>query len=155
MSSQVDRHSHLFSPTVLSFFLLLWVYYVVHKIPLQTFERLRLSHLIKRGQRSFFNTKTVFLPVTREIFLKTTRHKLTIVDELSINAEFKVEWVGFIHIGKISFTAAQQEALSLKKLENKNWYFFPRFDQFVTWRLKTSKTDVNYTGLLIVIGTTH
>lgn len=61
-----------------------------------------------------------------------------------------------MRIGEITFAAVQREALLFKdtKTTRAN-IFFSEFDQFVTLRLKTSKNDVNYTRILIVIRETH
>ncbi len=61
-----------------------------------------------------------------------------------------------MHIGKIIFTGSQQAAPLLKenKITTTDVSFF-KFDQFVMLRLQTSKTDVNYIGVLIVLEPTH
>ncbi len=56
----------------------------VHKIFLQTFEGPKLSLLIKSNKLSFSNTNTVCLLITREIFLKITKHQPTDGDKLNI-----------------------------------------------------------------------
>ncbi len=60
-----------------------------------------------------------------------------------------------MRIGKINFTAAQQAALSFKDTKVTRAHLSSEFDQFVTLRLKTSKTDLNHTGVLIVIMESH
>lgn len=61
-----------------------------------------------------------------------------------------------MRIGKIPFTAAQQAALLLKNTKvTRTVIYFSEFDQFVTLKLKTSKTYVNHTGVLIVMEATH
>ena len=61
-----------------------------------------------------------------------------------------------MRIGEITFIDAQN-GVSLFKVTKviRADISLSEFEQFVMLRLKTSKTDVNHTGVLIVIGATH
>lgn len=92
----------------------------------------------------------------RKFVLKITRHQPTDRGKMNINEVFKVVLESFIRIGKITFTVPQLVATSFQdtKVTRADWSF-PKFDQFVTLRLKTSNTDVNHTGVFIVIDLKH
>ncbi len=119
---------------------------------LKLFESPWLNFLIQDSKQGFLNTKAVCLPITREILLKITRHQTNNSDKLNIDITLKVEMAGIIPIGKTILTTAQQVIQLFKNLKvtRANILFF-KFDLFVTLRLITSKTDTNYTGVLIVI----
>lgn len=57
-----------------------------------------------------------------------------------------------MRINKIIFTAAQLSiSLSINIKMTKVDIFFSKFDQFVTLRLNTNKTNLNHVGILIVM----
>ncbi len=61
-----------------------------------------------------------------------------------------------MRIGETTFAAVQRETLLFKDTKSPRAnIFFSEFDQFVTLRLKTSKNDVDYTRILIVVRETH
>ncbi len=123
---------------------------------LQLFNKPGLSLLIKGDKQFFPNTKAVRLPITREIPLKITRHQLTDSDQPSIDVVFKIAWESFMRISRIIFTAAQQAALLFKDTKvTRVDISLSEFDQFVTLKLKTRKTSVNHTRVLIEIEAKH
>ncbi len=97
-----------------------------HNLALQSFEGPRLNFLIREDKRSFLQTKTVRLPITKEILLKITRYQPTDGDKLNIHVFFKVAWVRFMQIGIMTFTAAEREAPTFKdtKLARTDISFF-------------------------------
>ncbi len=85
------------------------------------------------------------------MILKITKHQQTDDDKLNIKSEFKVTYKGFIRIGEITFAVAQRAAPLFidTKVIRANISCF-ELNQSVTLRLKTSKTDINHTKVLIV-----
>ena len=74
-------------------------------------------------------------------------------NKLDINAVFKLAYEGLIHIGKITLTASQLAASSLNEIKvTRIDISFSKFYQFVMFRLKSDKTDINHTRVFTVIG---
>lgn len=123
---------------------------------LSQFKKSQLCFFLNGRKRFFPYIKAVCLPIMKENFFQVTRNKPTDGNKLNINAAFKTIWVGIMRIGKMIFTVVQNAALLFKDIQvtSVNIHFF-KFDQFVTLRLSTSKSVVNFTRILRVIGLTH
>lgn len=153
MKFQVDNKGQVFSGTILIYASSLRVQYFVQRMPLKTFHRLRPSFLIKISKLFFPHAKAIYLSIKKEILFKTPKHQLTDDNKLNIKSVFKVIQKDSLGIGKITFTAAQLATPSLKNTQGtKSEIFFSEFDQFVTLKIKTSKTGINHIRIVIVIG---
>ncbi len=133
--------------------MLLWAYHIHIRVLLPLIERPRFSFFITGDKWFLPCTKADRFSITKKIHLKITRYQLINEDKLDINGILKVEYEGFIHIGKITFKAAQLAAPSFNDIKvTRIDIFFSKFYQFVMLRLKSDKTDINYIRVFTVIG---
>lgn len=77
------------------------------------------------------------------------------VDELNIDTAFKVAWAGLLRLGEITYTGTELKKASFSQTKvTRSDISFAEEDQYAVLRLKRSKTDMEHTGVQIVLAAT-
>lgn len=100
--------------------------------------------------------KSKRLPITKDILEKITAQPIMSVDDCNIDTAFEIAWAGFLRLGEITYTSAE-----LKKKANFVDTHATRSDissaegnQYAVLRLKRSKTDIEHSGVQIILAAT-
>lgn len=81
--------------------------------------------------------------------------KSLLVTDLNIDITFKVAWVSFIRIGKLTYTIVEaKKVIFVKTNLIRSDIFFAKSDQYIILCLKRSKTDAEYIEILIILAAT-
>lgn len=80
-------------------------YHVDHHMPLEVFDIPRLVQIIKEGRILFPSVKSTHLPIIKNILKKIITQSIKSLEDLNINAAFKIAWAGFLRLGKITYIA--------------------------------------------------
>lgn len=101
--------------------------------------------LLLQGEKSFFpSTKAIRLPITKDILTSITSSPIQTINDLKLDAVFKVTWAGFMRLGEITYTETERGQVSFKDFHlTRSNITFSENDQYATLRLKRSKTDTN------------
>ena len=105
------------------------------------------------GGRSFFSfIKFLYLPIIKDILYIIRTSSLNFVNNFNLDTAFKIAWAGFMKLKKLIYTIAKKANLSFKNIHlTRSDITFSKQDQYAILRLKCSKTDTNYTGILIIL----
>ncbi len=114
-----------------------------------------MALIIKGGKRLFPSKKRNRLPVTKNILKEITKEEPFTVTNLNVDTAFNIAWTGFMRLGEITYTAteAKKSIFAETKLPRSD-ISFEEGDQYATLRLKRSKTDVEHTGVQIILAVT-
>ena len=131
-------------------------YHVDRNFPTHAFSSPRI-HRILSGARSLFpHIKKDRLPITKEILEKITSVIPISIEDLNIDTAFKVAWAGFLRMGEFTYTSAEAQARTFVDTKlTRSDITFSEGDQHAILRLKRSKTDVNHTGVEIILAATN
>lgn len=156
MGSTIAMQGKVKPDTVASYLSALRSWHVDHEYSLAPFEEPRLRILLQGGRSLFPSTKATRLPITREVLVALTSIQINNLNDLNLDTAFKVAWAGFMRLGELTYSDSDKKNPSFKDL------FLTRSDvkisennQYATLRLKRSKTDLNHTGVLIVLAATR
>ncbi len=74
------------------------------------------------------------------------------MNKLNLHIVFKVAWAGFMQLGEIIYTKAVKHYALFKNLHLTCFNItFSKNNQYTTLKLKWSKTDTTYTGVLAIL----
>ena len=86
---------------------------------------------------------------------KITKEEPPTVEYLNVDTAFKVACAGFMRMGELTYTAAELKKDSFKETKlTRSDISFSEGDQYAILRLKQSKTDVEHTGVQIILAAT-
>lgn len=156
MGSAISKQGQVQPDTVASYLSAIRSWHVDHEYSLVPFETLWIKLLLQGGKSLFPSTKAISLPITKDILSAITTIPPMTINDLNLDTAFKVAWAGFMRLGEITYTEPEKRADSFKDLHlTRSDITFSENDQYATWRLKRSKTDINHTGVLIMLATTN
>ena len=150
-----DRYQGQIKPdTLQSYVSALRSYHVDHGLPTSIFTSPKLDRLIQGARSLFRGPRRERLPITRELLTTVTPEPISI-DDLHVNAAFKLAFAGFLRMGE--FTHAKEREADIQAFAAAN---ICRSDvkfssDHVTIRLKRSKTDKQHQGISIVVAATQ
>ncbi len=99
--------------------------------------------------------KSTRLLITKDILEKITSQPTTTLEDCNIDTAFKIAWAGFLRLGKITYTAAERKKSTFVETHaTKSDISFAEGDQYTVLRLKQSKTDVEHSGVQIMLAAT-
>ncbi len=125
-------------------------------MPLEVCDAPRLAWIIKGGRTLFPSVKSTRLPITKDIFKKITAQPMKSLEDLNIDAVFKIAWVGFLRLGEITYTASELKKKStfVETHTTRSDISLAEGDQYAVLRLKRSKTDVDHSVVQIMLAAT-
>lgn len=92
------------------------------------------------------------MPITKDIFQKFISNKPINVTNLNINTIFKVAWTGFMRLGKLIYMATEAKKPIFKKTKLIRLdILLTKSNQYTILQLKQSKTNIEHTGIQIVL----
>lgn len=131
-------------------------YHIDRNFPLHAFSSPCLDRLLKGGRYIFPHSKRECLPITKDILEKITSTFPISIEELNIDTAFKVAWAGFLRMGEFTYTSMEAQACIFRDTKlTRSDITFSESDQHAIVRLKRSKTDLNHTGVEIILAATH
>ncbi len=114
-----------------------------------------MALIIKGGKRLFPSKKRNRLPITKEILEKITEEELLSMTDLNVDTASKVAWAGFMRMGELTYTAAEAKKATFAETSlTRSDISFAEGDQYAIVRLKQSKTDMEHTGVQIILAAT-
>ena len=153
--SILPKQGQIKPDTVASYLSALKSYHIDRQLSLKGFDDPRMALIIKGGKRLFPSKKKNRLPITKDILEKITIEEPLTVNDLNIDTAFKVAWAGFMRLGEITYTIAEAKKASFKDTKlTRSDISFAEGDQYAILRLKRSKTDVDHTGVQIMLAAT-
>lgn len=157
MGSTTPMQGQVKPDTMASYLSAIRSWHVDHEFSLAPFEAPRIRLLLQGGKSFFPSAKAVRLPITKDILTAlTSQISPDNINDLNLDAAFKVAWAGFMRLGELTYTHAEKIHSSFRDLHlTRSDITFSEHDQYVTLRLKKSKTDVNHTGALIMLAKTQ
>lgn len=155
MGSSIIKQGQIKPKIVASYLLALRSWHVDHKYSTLLFKFPRIKLLLAGGRSFFPSTKSLRLPITKNIFQILTNFPPISINDLNLNTAFKVAWAGFMRLGELTDTANKKADPSFKDLHfKKSDITFSEQDQCAMLRLKRSKTDTNHTRVRIMLAAT-
>lgn len=95
------------------------------------------------------------LPITKDILEKITSSVPLSIEELNIDTAFKIAWAGFLRMGEFIYTKAEAQASTFVDTKpTRSDITFSDNDQHPILRLKRNKTDLNHSGVEIILAAT-
>lgn len=141
--------------TVLSYLSALKSYHIDKRLSLKSFDDPRMAFIIKGRKRLFPSKKRNRLPITQDILEKITKDKPHTVTQVNIETAFKVAWAGFMRMGELTYTAVDAKKATFAETGlTRSDISFAEEDLYAILRLKRSKTDIEHTGVQIILAAT-
>lgn len=131
-------------PNMLVFCLLgLSFYHDNYHFSVLVFNNPCLPWIIKGGRTLFASVKSTSLPIIKDILQKITSQPTKSLEDLNINAAFKIALAGFLLLGEITYIASELKKRSIFAETHATRFdiSFAEGDQYTVLRLKHSKTD--------------
>lgn len=101
------------------------------------------------------HTKVKRLPITKDLLGKITAPPPTSIEDFNTDAAFKIAWAGFPRMGEITYTAAQAKKTSFSSIKaTRSDISFAEDDEYAVLRLKRSKTDIEHSGVQMILAAT-
>lgn len=150
--STLPKQGQIKSDTVASYLSALNSYHIDRRLSLKGIDNPRMALIIKGVKRLFPSKKRNRLPITKDILEKITEDEPLTMEDLNVDTAFKVAWAGFMQRGKLTYTAAglKKDLFKDTKLTRSD-ISFAEGDQYAILRLKRSKTDIEHTGVQIIL----
>lgn len=153
--STLPKQSQIKPETAASYLSALKSYHIDRYLSLEAFNTPRIALIIKGSKRLFFKQKATRLPITKPILKEITKYEPIDLDELNIDTAFKVAWAEFLRLGEIIYTGTELKKAAFARTKvTRSDFFFAEGNQYAILRLKQSKTDIEHTGLQIVLAAT-
>lgn len=154
--SAAPKQGQIKPNTAQSYLSALKSYHTDYNFSTHAFASLRLDRILNSACYFFPHTKKERLPITKDILQKITSVSLISIDELNIDTIFKIAWAGFLQMNEFTYTSAEAQASTFTntKLTRSDVTFSDR-DQHEILRLKQSKTNINHSGVEIILAATH
>ena len=132
-------------------------YHVDRNLPSDAFDNPRLERIIKGGKKLYPSIRKERHPITHDILEKIANFAVNhtgpdSLDELNLDVAFKVAWAGFLRMGEFTYSLLDLKKRSFQdtKLIRSDVSFSDTY-QYATLRLKSSKTDINHSGVEIIL----
>lgn len=150
--STLPKQGQIKSDTVASYLSALNSYHIDRRLSLKGIDNPRMALIIKGVKRLFPSNGRNMLPITKDILEKITEDEPLTMEDLNVDTAFKVAWAGFMQRGKLTYTAAglKKDLFKDTKLTRSD-ISFAEGDQYAILRLKRSKTDIEHTGIQIIL----
>lgn len=131
-------------------------YHIDHGFSIHSFSSLRVDRILNGGRYLFPHLKKERLPITKDILEKITSIFPVSIQDLNIDTAFKVAWAGFLRMDEFTYTHTEAQARTFIDigLTHSDITFADNLSHAIL-RLKRSKTDVNHTGVEIILAATH
>lgn len=154
--SNMPKQDQIKPNTVQSYLSALKSYHTDHHLPSHAFSSPRIDRILSGARFLYPHVKKERLPITKDILEKITSITPNSIEELNIDTAFKVAWAGFLRMGEFTYTSAEIQTRTFvdTKLTRSDITFSDE-DQHAILRLKRSKTDLNHTGVEIILAATH
>lgn len=153
--SNLLKQGQIKPDTLVSYLSGLGSHHVDHHLSLDVFDDPRLAWIIKGGRRLFPSVKSKRLPITKDILEKITAQPIMSVDDCNIDTAFKIAWAGFLRLGEITYTSAElKKANFVDTHATRSDVSFAEGNQHAVLRLKRSKTDIEHSGVQIILAAT-
>lgn len=112
--------------------------------------------LLAGGRSFFFSTKSLYLPITKNILQIFTFAPAIILNNFHLYTLFQVAWAGFIKPKQITYTIAKKATTLFHDLYlTRSDVIFFKKDEYATLKLKQSKTNTNHIKVLIMLIATN
>jgi integrase len=97
------------------------------------------------------------LPITKNILQLITQYPISTIDDVNFDTTFKIAWAGFLRLDEITYTTSdlKKKAAFIAIKTTRSDISFAENDQYAILRLKRSKTDVNHSGVQIMLAATN
>ena len=142
--------------TVKSYLSALKSYHVDRNLDTQAFSSPRVNRMLSGARSLFPQIKKERLPITKDVLEQVTSVVPISIEDLNIDTAFKVAWAGFLRMGEFTYTSAESQARTFVDTKlTRSDITFSEGDQHAILRLKRSKTDVNHTGVEIILAATY
>lgn len=146
----LPRQTQIKPNTVVAYLSGLRSYQIDHRFPLDVFEESYLARVI-RGRRLFPQVKAQRFPITKDILQRIASRLPTSIEDHNIDTAFKILWAGFLRLGEITSTSAEQSRSTFTDTGvTRSDISFAEIDQYAILRLKRSKNDTEQTGVQII-----
>lgn len=103
MGSAIAKQGQIKPDTVASYLSALRSWHIDHEFSTNSFETPRMKLLLAEGRSFFSSTKTLRLPITKDILRLVTTTPPTTINELNLDTAFKVAWAGFMRLEELSY----------------------------------------------------
>lgn len=134
--------------TGMSYLFALKSYYINRGPSLNSFNDLQIALIIKGGRKLFFQ-------ITKDILKKITEDKPLYIMDLNVDTAFKVTWAGFMKMGELTYTAVEAKKTTFAETNlTRSDISFAERDQYAILQFKQNKTDIEHTGMQIVLTAT-
>ena len=154
--SAAPKQGQIQPKTVESYLSALKSYHVDRNLSTDVFSSLRIKRILSGARSLFPQIKKERLPITKDILEKITSVVPISIEDLNIDTAFKVAWAGFLRMGEFTYTNAESQARTFANTRlTRSDITFSEGDQHAILRLKRSKTDVNHTGVEIILAATE
>ncbi len=138
--------------TVANNFSALKSYHIDRRLSLKGFDDPLMALIIRGGKMLFPSKKKNRLPVTKNILEEITKEKPLMLIDPNVDTAFKVAQAGFMRLREIMYMAAEAKKSTFAETKlTRSDISFEKGDQYATLRLKRSKTDVEHTGVQIIL----
>lgn len=155
MGSSLAKQGQIKPDTMASYLSALQSWHIDHKYSILPFKSPRMKLLLVGGRLFFPSTKSICLPIIKNILQILTTPPPTTFNDLNLNTAYKVAWAGFMRLGELTYIATEKANPSFKDLYfTRSDITFSEQNQYAMLRLKRSKTDTNHTGVLIRLAAT-
>lgn len=154
--SVAPKQGQIQPKTVESYLSALKSYHIDRNLPTDAFSSLRIKRILGGARSLFPQIKKERLPITKDILEKITSVVPISIEDHNIDTAFKVAWAGFLRMGEFTYTNAESQARTFADTKlTRSDITFSKGDQHTILRLKRNKTDVNHTGVEIILAATH
>lgn len=111
--------------------------------------------LLKKEKSFFLFTKVLQLPITKNIFKFIIRASPTTTNELTLNIMFEVAWTSLMKMEELTYIVAEKAITFFKNLHLiRSNIIFSKPNQYATLNFKYNQTNINYTGVFIMLAIT-
>ena len=127
-------------------------YHIDKYLFLIAFDNSKFQRIIKKKRRFFPHFKRKRLFIDRDLLIKIIAISFQSIDEINIDATFKIFWTKFLRLKKIFYIKIQQIKSIFANLHViKQNVAFVENNQYVVLRLKRNKIDVNHIDVNIIL----
>jgi hypothetical protein len=132
-------------------------YHIDHLYDLDVFDHPRLQKILREEKRMFSTIKANRLSITKNILQLITQYSISTIDDVNFDTTFKIAWAEFLRLDEIIYTAfdLKKKATFIVIKTTRSDISFVENDQYAILRLKRSKTDVDHSGVQIMLAATN
>lgn len=154
--SSMPRQGQIKLDTMQGYLSALRSYHVDYHFSIHSFASPRIDRILNGGRYLFPHLKKERLPITKDILRKITLVSSVSILDVNIDTAFKVAWAGFLRMGEFTYTHIEAQARTFIDIGlTRSDITFADDNLHAILRLKRSKTDVNHTGVEIILAATR